>query len=68
MADFHISKRLLIIIIVLGVTSITGEFINLITLEDFSQFRVYEISKVLQSIFIAFLVYYFIKKYQQQHE
>jgi hypothetical protein len=68
MADFHISKRLLIIIIVLGVISITGEFINLITLEDFSQFRVYEISKVLQSIFIAFLVYYFIKKYQQQHE
>ena len=68
MADFHISKPLLIIIIVLGVISITGEFINLITLEDFSQFRVYEISKVLQSIFIAFLVYYFIKKYQQQHE
>ncbi len=68
MADFHISKPLLIIIVTSCAISIIGEIIHLITIEDYSQFGAFEIFKVLQSLLFAFLIYYFVKKYQQQHE
>ena len=68
MADFHISKPLLIIIVTLCAISIIGEIIHLITIEDYSPFGAFEIFKVLRSLLFAFLIYYFVKKYQQQHE